>query len=462
MTDTDTLHRALEHAIDWLEGLDEAPVGATATAAELRTALATPLPEEGVDAAQVIDELARDARPGLMATPGGRFFGWVIGGAVPASVAADWLTSAWDQNAAGYAVSPGTAIIEEVCGGWLKSLLGLPDDASFAVVTGSQMAHVTALAAARNHLLGQHGWDVEQRGLHGAPPLRVLAGEHRHETVVRAARLLGLGRDAIETVPCDDESRIRIDALDSALAANPGTATIICLQAGDLNTGAFDPFPEVCSTAHAAGAWVHVDGAFGLWAAASPAHRGCLEGVEQADSWVTDGHKWLNVPYDAGYVFTAHPAAHRAAFAQAADYVIEVEGVRDAHDWGPEWSRRARALPTYAAIRSLGRSGIAAMVERCCRHAAQLVDAIGELPGTEVLWRPHINQGLVRFLADDGNHDARTDAVAQRIQADGTAWLGTTSWRGMRVLRVSVCSWRTSDEDVVRTVEAIRRIASET
>ena len=462
MSDTDALRRALEHAIEWLDGLDEAPVGATATAAELRAGLAVPLPEEGVEPARVIDELARDTRPGLMATSSGRFFGWVIGAAAPASIAADWLTSAWDQNAAGYALSPGTAIVEEVCGGWLKALLGLPDDASFAVVTGSQMAHATGLAAARNHLLGQRGWDVEQRGLNGAPPLRVLAGEHRHETVVRAARLLGLGRDAIETVPCDDGSRIRTDALESALAAEPGTATIVCLQAGDLNTGAFDPFPEVCRAAHAAGAWVHVDGAFGLWAAASPAYRGYLEGVEQADSWVTDGHKWLNVPYDAGYVFTAHPASHRAAFAQAADYVIAFEGVRDAHDWGPEWSRRARALPTYAAIRALGRSGIAAMVERCCRHAARLVDGIGELPGTEVLWRPRINQGLVRFLAEDGDHDARTDEIARRIQADGTAWLGTTTWHGMRVLRVSVCGWRTSDEDVTRTVEAIRRIASRT
>ena len=462
MADTDALRRAVEHAIDWLENLDEAPVGVTATAAELRERLGVPLADAGVAPAQVIDALARGVRPGLLGTGGGRFFGWVIGGAMPAAIAADWLTSAWDQNAAAYATGPGAAIVEEVCGGWLKSLLGLPVDASFAVVTGTQMAHTTALAAARNHLLAARGWDVEQRGLNGAPPLRVLAGEHRHETVVRAARLLGLGRDAIETVPCDDGSRVRMDALESALAAKPGTATIVCLQAGDLNTGAFDPFPEACSAAHAAGAWVHVDGAFGLWAAASPAYRGYLEGIEQADSWVTDGHKWLNVPYDAGYVFTAHPAAHKAAFAQAADYVITFEGVRDAHDWGPEWSRRGRAFPTYAAIRSLGRSGIAALVEQCCRHAARLVDGIGELPGAEVLWRPRINQGLVRFLAANGDHDTRTDEIARRIQEEGTAWLGTTTWRGMRVLRVSVCNWRTTDEEVARTIEVIRRIASRT
>lgn len=461
MTDTDTLRRAADHAIAYLDRLDDTDIGVTAAPEALRERLASPLPEHGTAPDQVIDDLVRNVRPGLLSSTSGRFFGWVIGGALPASLAADWLTAAWDQNAGGYPASPGASIVEEVCGAWLKELLGLPAQASFAILTGSQMAHVTALAAARHHLLAERGWDVERQGLAGAPRVRILASECRHETIGRAVRLLGLGSDAIESLACDPDGRVRPEALATALEQAPGVATIVCLQAGELNTGAFDPFPEACRLAHDAGAWVHVDGAFGLWAAASPGRRHLLEGVERADSWVTDGHKWLNVPYDAGYVFTNHPASHSAAFAQAADYITPVEGARSAESWGPEWSRRARAFTTYAAIRSLGRHGIADLVERCCRFTDDLINGIGEIPGAEVLVRPRINQGLVRFLADDGDHDSRTESVAQQIQAEGTAWLGTTTWRGMRVIRVSVCNWRTDADDVTRTVDAVRRIVEQ-
>lgn len=462
MGDRSALETAAARAIAYLDELDGTPVGPTVTSDELRARVQAPLPEDGTDAERVIEDLVRDVTPGLMGSAGGRFFGWVMGGSVPTAVAADWLTSAWDQNAASYGPSPAAAIVEEVCGTWLKELLGLPADASFAFVTGSQMAHVTALAAARNQLLEARGWDVEARGLIGAPPIRVLASEKRHETIVRAVRLLGIGRDAIEPVTCDEMGRVRPDALADALDRAPDEATIVCLQAGDIDTGAFDPFTEACRLAHAVGAWVHVDGAFGLWAAASPAHCHLLEGIEQADSWVTDGHKWLNVPYDSGYVFTAHPAAHKAAFAESASYLTMVSGVRNENEWGPEWSRRARAFATYAAIRALGRRGIAELVKRCCASAEELITGIDEIPGAEVLAHPIINQGLVRFLADDGDHDRRTEAVAARVQEDGTAWLGTTIWHGMRVIRVSVCNWQTDSNEVERTVNAVRKAATGT
>jgi glutamate/tyrosine decarboxylase-like PLP-dependent enzyme len=392
---------------------------------------------------------------GLLGTGTGRFFGWVIGGALPVSIAADWLATAWDQNAAAYATSPASSVLEEVCGAWLKSLLGIPEHASFAFVTGCQMAHATALAAARHRLLADRGIDVESEGLAGAPALRILTGQTRHESLLRAARLVGIGTRAIEVLEVDTESRLRMDALSAALAASD-RPTIVCLQAGDMNTGAFDPFAEACALARAAGAWVHVDGAIGLWAAASARLRPLMAGAEQAHSWATDGHKWLNVPQDCGYVFIADSAAHRGAFAQSTSFAHAVDATRRQLEWGPEWSRRARAMPTYAVIATLGRAGIADLIERSCDHAQALTQGLSALPGVEVLAWPRINQALVRFLAPDGNHDARTDAVVEAIQAGGEAWFGSTTWHGKRAMRISVCDWRTTGGDVARAVEAVR------
>jgi glutamate/tyrosine decarboxylase-like PLP-dependent enzyme len=455
------LERAFAHALAHLEALERAPVAAPAGLAELRGRLARPLPDEGLDPDRVIDELAADVAGGVVGCAGGRFFAWVVGGAGPAALAADWLTSAWDQNAALFASGPAVAVVEEVCGGWLKELFGLPGSASFAFVTGCQMAHVTCLAAARDALLARRGWDVERRGLAGAPRLRVLSGDQRHGSVDRAVRLLGLGTDCLENLPTDGQGRLRANTLERALARGADAPTIVALQAGDLNTGAYDPFAELVPLARARGAWVHVDGAFGLWAAASARHRHLLEGVALADSWATDGHKWLNVPYDSGYAFVADPKAHLASMSHRASYLVRQEGARDGIDWSPEWSRRARGVATYAAIRQLGRRGIADLVERACRQAHTLVTRIGNLPGAEVVWEPTVNQGLVRFLAPsvgatDADHDRRTDGVIAAVLRGGEAFFGGVTWRNRRCMRVSVCNWQTSDADVDRAVAAVR------
>jgi len=452
------LRRAGAHATAYLDGLLDRPVGPTVGPPELRRRLTRPLPDHPSDPAEVIDELVRDLDGGLMGSTGGRFFGWVIGGVLPIALATDWLTSAWDQNAASSASSPAAAVVEEICGGWLKALLGLPDTVSFAFVTGCQMAHTTALAAARHRLLRDRGVDVETQGLSGAPAVRVLVSEHRHESILRSVRLLGIGTGAVESLPCNERGGLRVDALAAALDRPPLRPTVVCLQAGDLNTGAFDSFERACTLAHAAHAWVHVDGAFGLWVATSDRYRHLLAGVERADSWATDGHKWLNLPFDSGFVFVADPAAHSAVFSQPTSYAIPVEGVRDPKDWNPEWSRRGRAFTVYAAIRSLGRLGIAEIVDRCCTLATRLVEGLGGLPGVEVLVRPTINQGLVRFLDGEDQHDRRTDQVIAAIQASGVAWCGGTTWRGRRAMRISVCNWRTTEEDIEQTVALVRRI----
>ncbi len=461
MDETTLLKRTTHHALAYLESLDHRPICPTSTPAELRAALAKPLPQTGVPAEQVIDDLVRDVAGGVLGSASGRFFGWVIGGALPAALAADWLTSTWDQNAAIYACGPAEAIVEEVCGQWLKQLLGIPESASFALVTGCQMAHTTALAAARHKLLADRGWDVEHRGLVGASPIRVLTTATRHESLIRAVRLLGIGDAAIEFIGCDDDGRMRLAELENALRRFPAAPTIVCLQAGDIHTGVFDRFAESCEIAHACGAWVHVDGAFGLWVTTSPRLRHLLHGVEAADSWATDGHKWLNVPFDSGFAFVSRPEPHRAAMSQAASYRIKVGDTRDQLDWNPEWSRRGRGFAVYAAIRALGRAGIAELVERCCEHAYRLVTEIGSLPGAEVVVTPQINQGLVRFLSEDGNHDRRTDEIIERIQTKGVTWFGGTTWRNKRVMRVSVCNWRTSASDVDRAVESVRNVLAD-
>ncbi|MBL6928216.1 MAG: aspartate aminotransferase family protein [Rhodospirillales bacterium] len=458
------LSQATAHAVAFLKGLAHRDVGATARAGELRDSLERSLPELGTRAEQVLDELVHDVEGGIVASTGPRFFGWVMGGALPVALAADWLTSTWDQNAAVYATSPAEALIEEVTGGWLKELLGLPPQASFAFVTGCQMAHTTALAAARHRLLSDRDWNVETKGQAGAPPLRILTSEDRHASINRAVRLLGLGTDAIEPLSCDEKGRIQLAALEDALQKSPSRPTVLCLQAGELNTGAYDRFRQACTIAHAARAWVHVDGAFGLWAAASEKYRHLTDGVELADSWAADGHKWLNVPYDSGFVFVADPAAHQAVFAEqtghASPTASGAQDTRNQMDWNPEWSRRGRAVPVYAAIRTLGRSGIAEIVERNCAHATRLVNEIGNLPGAEILAEPIINQGLVRFRAansdHDGDHDAHTDRVIARIQSDGVAWFGPVTWCGKRAMRISLSNWRTTDADIDLTVASIK------
>jgi glutamate/tyrosine decarboxylase-like PLP-dependent enzyme len=393
----------------------------------------------------------------VVAIPGGRYFGFVIGGAVPASLAADWLTSAWDQNAGLVVGGPSAAVVEEVAGEWLKDLLGLPADASFAFVTGCQLAHVTCLAAARHAVLERVGWDVERAGLSGSPPIRVFYGGKRHVTVDRALRLLGLGSGAVTVVEADDQGRMRADALARATAEVEGPAIVIS-QVGEVNTGAVDPLPEIADVVAAApGAWLHLDGAFGLWASAAPSRRHLVEGVERADSWAADAHKWLNVPYDNGLAFVAHADAHRAAMRLVAEYlVVDQKATRDAMDWTPEFSRRARGFAVYAALRSLGRSGVADLVERSCTHARRFAEELGRLPGCEILNEVVLNQVLFRF-ADD----ATTSAVLRRVQESGEAWMSGTVWDGRAAIRISVSNWRTGSDDVARTVAAFERAVAE-
>ena len=456
------LEDAASYAVEFLEGLPERRVAPAATAEELRVEFGGPLPDGPRDPQLVVAELNEVADRGTMATPGGRFFGFVIGGSLPAALAADWLTSTWDQNAGLYAAAPAASVIEEVCGAWLIELFGLPKHASYGLVTGCQMAHFTALAAARHGVLEAAGWDVETDGLLGAPPIRIIVGEERHVTIDRALRFLGLGTASLRTVPADAQGRMRADALGDALSASSGP-TIVCAQAGNVNTGAIDPLGAICAVAHDAGAWVHVDGAFGMWAAASPTLRRLAEGIEHADSWATDAHKWLNVPYDSGLVFCAHPDAHRAAMGTHASYLVHSEDhERDEMDWNPEFSRRARGFPVYAALRSLGRSGVADLVDRCCAHARRFAEALSQEPGVEVLNDVVLNQVLVRFLDPGGDHDAHTRAVIRAVQEDGTCWLGGTTWQDKAAMRISVSNWSTTTEDVDRSVAAILHAVTET
>jgi len=463
-TDDPSLHvlsLAQHEAFSFLQDLERAPVGATVDVQTLREQLNKPVADSGLPPEQVITELVKDVGGGLLGSASGRFYGWVIGGSVPSALAADWLTATWDQNAALYATSPAAAVVEEVAGLWLKDILKLPSHVSFAFTSGCQMAHATCLAAARHALLAERGWNVEERGLYGASPIRILTSGQRHGSFERAVRLLGLGRDQVVCLTSDADDRLEPAALQKALEIEPTAPTIVLLQAGDINIGAFDDFQALIPLAKRYGAWVHIDGAFGLWAAASPRYQHLVKGVEAADSWATDGHKWLNVPFDCGYAFIAHNEAHRASMSYRAAYLTHDEDARDEMDWNPEWSRRSRGFSTYAALRELGRDGVAELIDRCCRHAHEIVMGIGSLPGAEVLWEPVINQGLVRFLgATEQDHDRRTDEVIAAIVKTGEAFFGGTTWRGKRAMRVSVCNWRTSDEDVRRSINAAARALS--
>ena len=448
------LDRALAHTRSWLASLPEREVPPSAGADELAAAFAGPLPDGPSDAVEVVDRLAALAEPGLMAMPSGRFFGWVIGGTLPAALAADWLTSAWDQNSSMRYATPATAAAEDTAAGWLLDLLGLPAGSDVGFVTGGTMANFTGLAAGRQQVLSDAGWDLDRRGLCGAPPVRVLVGDERHDSLDLILRYLGLG--APTSVAADDEGRIRLDALADALDSGTGP-TLVCLQAGNVHSGAFDPIAEATFLAHERGAWVHVDGAFGLWAAASPALRHHLQGYETADSWATDAHKTLNVPYDCGIAIVARPAALRAAMGVQASYlVLAGPGSSDPFEKVPELSRRARGVPVWAALQSLGRSGVAELVDGLVRHAGDLAAGIAKIPGADVLNDVVFTQ--VCFAFED---DARTRDVTSRLLADGTAWMSGSRWRNRDIIRCSVSNWSTDDADVEASVDAVRRAAGD-
>jgi glutamate/tyrosine decarboxylase-like PLP-dependent enzyme len=410
-------------------------------------------------AESVVNELVTDIQGGLNNSVNARFYAWVIGGSLPSALAADWLTSTWDQNAGLYSVSPASAIIEEVVGSWLKDLFRLPASSSFALVTGCQMAHTTCLAAARTWLLKKQGWDVERQGMSGSPQIRVFCGL-RHATIDRTLRLLGYGSQSVINLRVDGAGALDPSALEAALREIDGQPAAVLLQAGDVNTGGFDDFEVLIPIARQYGAWTHVDGAFGLWATASPRFERLVRGVERAHSWATDGHKWLNVPYDCGYAFVAEPDAHRASMSHQASYLIQQDVARDPLDWNPEFSRRARGFASYAALRELGRTGVRELVERCCDCAAQLVAGLGELEGVQVLSRPIINQGLVAFPDPSGAFsDKWNDEVIAKIAAEGTSlFSGTTTSDGRRAMRISVSNWQTSHEDITKTVAGVERV----
>ena len=446
------LQQAVEVIATYREGLAAAQVTPRSSRDEVAAALGGPLPRDPCPPQAVIDELVAVAQPGLMASAGPRYFGFVIGGSVDAAVVADVLTTGWDQCGFNAALSPAAMAFEDVAGTWLKELLHIPASASVGFVTGAQAANNVGLAAGRWQVLRRHGWDVGRDGLHGAPRVRVLAGAERHATIDRALRLLGLGERALEEVPATPAGAMDPDALAAALRSQDAGPTIVCAQAGNVNTGACDDLRAIGAAARTAGAWLHIDGAFGLWAAASPSTYRLVEGLEFADSWACDGHKWLNVPYDAGYVFCADPDVHATAMAYTASYLTgQVAGrTFGGGDFVPESSRRARGFATWAAIRSLGRTGIAQLVDRCCRLARRFAERLDALDGVEVVNDVVLNQVLVRV-----GDDELTGLVERRVQDDGTCWLGATMWRGERLLRISVSNWSTTEDDVDRSVEAI-------
>jgi glutamate/tyrosine decarboxylase-like PLP-dependent enzyme len=453
----DLLARTLAHAERYLNGVGDRPARATATADELRAMLAAtaPLPDAGEPASSVIDRLAAAAATGTVASQGPRYFGFVTGGSLPVATAADWLVSAWDQNPGIFVLSPLVSVVEEAAAKWVRETAGLGDGWSVGFTTGCQMASFTGLAAARRHVLCAVGWDPEARGLFGAPPIDVVVGDEAHYTIFNALRLLGLGAERLRRVPTDDQGRMRADELRSALAGGKGPC-IVCAQAGNVNTGAFDPLEPIADAARERGAWLHVDGAFGFWAAAAPARRHRVAGIDRADSIATDAHKWLNVPYDCGIVLTAHPLVHRQAMTTGAAYITESPAQRDPHEFVPEESRRGRAVTVYAALRALGRDGLADLVERNCRLAARMADRLRRHPRVAILNDVVLNQVLVRVSGGAGSDpDAVTRDVMARVQADGTCWLGGTTWHGMGAMRISVSNWSTTETDIDRSADAI-------
>ena len=456
------LDQTADLATTYLDSLAERPVGPPVDLAALRRAMGGPLPDGPADASAVVSALAAAADPGLVASAGPRYFGFVVGGSLPAALAADWLASAWDQNGVMYVLSPAAAVAEEVAAAWLVELLDLPAGTSVGFVTGATMANFTALAAARHAVLARVGWDVERHGLQDAPPVTVVTHEGSHVTVLASLQMLGMGREGerVRRVAADEQGRMRPDALRETLAAIDGPV-IVCAQAGNVNTGAFDPLDEIVAIARERGAWVHVDGAFGIWAAAVPSLRPRIHGHREADSWSTDAHKWLNVPYDSGLAFVRDAKAHHAAMTLGAEYYVETTGAeRDNYNWTPESSRRARGFALVAAIRSLGRSGLVDLIERDCALARRMAGLLADGPGVRILNDVVLNQVLVRFEAagDDPDRtagDARTRAVIAAVQRDGTCWLGGTTWAGRAAMRVSISGWQTTEADIDRSAKAI-------
>jgi len=448
------LDRVHAHARQYLHKLPQQHVGPRAGREAMMAALDAPLSGAGEDPAAVLDLLAAQAAHGNSACASPRYFGFVIGGAQPVALATDWLVSTWDQNAGIHAISPLAAAAEEVAARWLLELFDLPRDAGVGFVTGCQMANFTGLAAARHGVLQRVGWDVEAEGLQGAPRVHLVTSTESHITIDAALRYLGLGTRHVHRVESDAQGRMRADRLGDTLAALDGPI-IVCAQAGNVNTGAFDPLREIGTLTRQAGAWLHVDGAFGLWARASRAHAALADGMELADSWATDAHKWLNVPYDCGVAIVRDAEAHRAAMTSMAAYLIQTRGAeRDAVDWTPEFSRRARGVPTYATLRSLGRDGVEALVDRCCLRARQMAAALSAEPGVRVLNDVVLNQVLVRFDDDD----AITRDVVSGVQGEGTCWMSGTTWHDLAAMRISVSNWATSEDDAARSAEAVLRV----
>jgi glutamate/tyrosine decarboxylase-like PLP-dependent enzyme len=448
----DVLKTAHQIAATYLDGVKDRHVGARATREQLRDALGGPLPTGPGDPVAVLEHLAANADRGIIASAGPRYFGFVTGGSVPVTVGADWIGSAWDQNAAVFVSGPAVSVIEDVTAGWLLELLDLPRHSSVGFVTGAHMANFTCLAAARHEVLRRAGWDVESKGLQRAPKVRVIAGGEVHISAVGALRYLGFGTDEIELMPVDAQGRMRADALEAALEKGEAP-TIVSAQAGNVNTGASDPIERIVAAAHARNAWVHVDGAFGLWAAAVPDLRAQVRGIETADSWATDAHKWLNVPYDSGLAIVADAAPHRAAMSMQASYLQrDTAEERVGMDWAPESSRRARVLPIYALIRSLGAVGVADIMRRNCALATRMAERLSHANGVSILNEVALNQVLVSFGSDDA-----TRAAIARVQAEGTCWAGGAIWQGRQVMRIAVSNWSTTEADIDRSADAILR-----
>lgn len=442
------LNDSAERAIRYLEGLNDRGVAPTAAALAAVSRLDSPLPETTSDPMETIALLDEIGSPASMAMAGQRFFGFVIGGALPVTVAANWLATAWDQNSALHAVTPAVAVMEQTSLRWLVELFGLPESCGGAFVTGATVANFTALAAARHSVLARAGWNVEADGMFGAPPVTVVVSEEVHPSVTKALGMLGFGRSRVTKVPVDAQGRMRIDAFPRIEGP-----TLICVQAGNVNTGSFDPVEDVAAIARDAGAWLHVDGAFGLWARATPARASLAHGVELADSWATDAHKWLNTPYDSGLAIVRDPHALQAAMAITAAYLPTESPYRNPADFTPELSRRSRGVEVWAALRQLGRSGVAEMIDRCCRHATRFANGLRDA-GFEVLNDVVLNQVLVSFGDADTTH-----RVITAVQEDGTCWCGITQWQGRTAMRISVSSWATTEADVEMSLEAIVRMA---